>query len=666
LSKLLFSGAFGATFIKRWQRHFVDPDLKILYTCNQEYVDPFVTLLLYYLLLVTYYSPSMSKKIIKSSGSKKSTANNIIKITGARVHNLKNISLEIPKEKLVVITGISGLGKSSLAFDTLYAEGQRRYVESLSSYARQFIGTMDKPDVDEISGLSPAIAIDQRTVSHNPRSTVGTITEIYDYLRLLFARAGTPHCPNCGKVIVKQTKEQILERIESLGEGKEIIFLAPVVKEKKGDHRKIMEEIQKAGFARVRLDGKFYPAREAAEIYLDHTQKHTLEIVIGQLKILNRKKATNEEQKKFREFLDTALDLGNGFLTIKELTANKEQEFSEHFSCPVCNLNLPEIEPRLFSFNSPFGACANCAGLGLVSEVDPELVIPNKKLTLAEGAIRPWVKLLPNGSQNALAKLEVAAKHRGFSLNTPVMNLTKEQLKVVFFGDATSGFEGVVTDLTRRYQETDSGYIKGEIEKYMRTFKCSVCAGARLKKEALAVTVSGVNIAAVVNLDLAAAEKFFQNLDKKLTAREKEIARQVLKEINRRLNFLTHVGLEYLSLDRAASTLSGGELQRIRLATQMGSSLSGVLFVLDEPSIGLHQRDNQKLIATLQSLKKLGNSIVVVEHDEETMRAADFLVDVGPGAGKVTSCPSSLPGRRGRGLGPPSPSGSPAPWSSAW
>ncbi|MDD5290402.1 MAG: excinuclease ABC subunit UvrA [Patescibacteria group bacterium] len=574
----------------------------------------------------------MPKKTTKSSKKSKTNGVDKIKIVGARVNNLKNISLQIPKNKLVVVTGISGSGKSSLAFDTLYAEGQRRYVESLSSYARQFIGTMDKPDVDEISGLSPAIAIDQRTVSHNPRSTVGTITEIYDYLRLLFARAGTPHCPNCGKIIIKQTKEQILERLEKLGEGKEIIFLAPVIKEKKGDHRKILEEILEAGFARVRLDGKLHFTKDAVEFYLEPTQKHTVEIVVGQTKILNYKKAGAEELKKVRELLDTALDLGDGFLSVKELVGNKEQEFSEHFSCPICNINLPEIEPRLFSFNSPYGACANCAGLGTVAEVDPELVIPNKKLTIAEGAIRPWVKLMPGGGQNALSKLNAAANRHGFSINTPASNLTKDQLKIVFYGDGD--FEGVVNDLMRRYRETESGYIKSEVEKYMRTFKCSECGGARLKKEALAVSLAGVNIASVVNLNLAAAEKFFQTLDKKLSAREKEIARQILKEINRRLGFLTNVGLDYLSLDRPASTLSGGELQRIRLATQMGSSLSGVLFVLDEPSIGLHQRDNQKLILALQELKKLGNSIVVVEHDEETMRAADFLVDVGPGAGK--------------------------------
>jgi excinuclease ABC subunit A len=573
-----------------------------------------------------------NKKTAKQKKSLTDDSKNKIRIVGARVHNLKNISLELPKEKLIVITGISGSGKSSLAFDTLYAEGQRRYVESLSSYARQFIGQMDKPDVDEISGLSPAIAIDQRAVSHNPRSTVGTITEIYDYLRLLFARAGTPHCPNCGKEIKKQTKEQIFEKIENLGSGKQILFLAPAVKDKKGDHKRILEEAAKAGFMKVRVDGKFYASKEASEIYLEHNEKHTIEIIVGEIKISNSKNLNDIERKKLREFMETALDLGDGFMVVIEAENNREYEFSETFSCPVCKINLPEIEPRLFSFNSPFGACENCGGIGTISEVDPELVIPNKKLTLAEGAIRPWIKLMSNGAQSALSKLDIVARKNGFSINIPVSELSKEHLKIVFYGK--DDFEGVVNDLTRRYKETDSGYIKGEIEKYMRTFVCSKCNGARLKKEALAVTIAGENIFYFVNLDMLSAEKIFQNLEKKLDKKEKEIARQVLKEINRRLKFLTEVGLEYLSLDRSASSLSGGELQRIRLATQMGSSLSGVLFVLDEPSIGLHQKDNQKLILALQELKKLGNTVIVVEHDEETMRSADYLVDIGPGAGR--------------------------------
>jgi excinuclease ABC subunit A len=567
--------------------------------------------------------------------TKNKSAGDQIKIVGARVNNLKNISLQIPKNKLVVVTGISGSGKSSLAFDTLYAEGQRRYVESLSSYARQFIGLMDKPDVDEISGLAPAIAIDQRTAANNPRSTVGTLTEIYDLLRLLFARIGTPHCPNCGRVIGKQTKEQIMEKILTLPAGNEIMILAPIIKEKKGDHEKIISEIQKNGFFKIRCDGQLMTVKDALETHFDRTEKHTIEIVLAEIRVPQKKKhEKNDEEIRLRQIMENALDLGDGFATVKDQKSDKEYNFSQHFSCPICEINLPEIEPRLFSFNSPYGACAACAGLGVRLEIDPELIVPNKKLTLAQGAVRPWIKLAPSSNQTVLARLEAIGKKYNFSIHTPMNELSKNTLEIIMKGAPASGWEGVLADLMRRYQETDSEYVKNEIEKYMRENCCTACQGARLKKEALGVAVLNKNIAELVNWDLKKTQLFCLEMEKKLPAREKEIARQVLKEILRRLNFIVEVGLDYLTLDRAATTLSGGEVQRIRLATQMGSALSGVLFVLDEPSIGLHQRDNQKLIKTLQGLRDLNNTVIVVEHDEETMRSADYLVDVGPGAGR--------------------------------
>jgi len=607
----------------------------------------------------------VAQKTSTKTANKKTTPiksqNEKIIIRGARVHNLKNISLDIPRDKMVVITGISGSGKSSLAFDTIYAEGQRRYVESLSSYARQFLGLMDKPDVDQIDGLSPAISIDQKSVSHNPRSTVGTVTEIYDYLRLLFARAGHPHCPECGREISKQSKEQILNRIFEIGVGKKIMLVAPVIKDKKGEHKKVLEEISKAGFARVKFDGEIYPVEEAVEMTIDKQKKHTIEVIVDRIEV--PKKPINIDTKKLSEekdttpltrlwqSLETALDLGDGIISVVETDKNKEYIFSQHFSCPHCDLDLPEIEPRIFSFNSPHGACEECSGLGIKQEIDPDLVIPNKNLTLAQGAIRPWMRTGSNSSTWLMRQLEAAAEDAGFSMNTPVKDLTKKQLEIVLYGtggkkinidwnsESFSGnystvFEGVINNLTRRYRETDSNYIKSEIEKYMRVFNCPVCKGERLKPEVLAVTVAEKNIAWITKQDIASAKYFFANIEIKLSEREKKIAKQIIKEINARLDFLLNVGLNYLTLDRAAQTLSGGEAQRIRLATQIGSSLSGVLYVLDEPSIGLHQRDNQKLIATLKNLRDLGNTVIVVEHDEETMMSADQIIDIGPGAGK--------------------------------
>ncbi len=569
------------------------------------------------------------------------TQNKKIIIRGARVHNLKNVSLEIPRDQLVVITGISGSGKSSLAFDTIYAEGQRRYVESLSAYARQFLGLMDKPDVDQIDGLSPAISIDQRTASHNPRSTVGTVTEIYDYLRLLFARIGHPHCPVCGQEIAKQSKEQIVTRILTLKNIDQLWLLAPVVKDKKGEHKKIIEEIGKSGFARVRLDGAVYTVEEALDMELDKQKKHTLEVLVDRLDldtIKDFKKQNTGDKSRLWQSIETALDLGNGVLIVLDPNTNQEHLFSQNFSCPKCDIDLKEIEPRLFSFNSPHGACPDCTGLGIKQEIDPDLVIPNKKLTLAQGAIRPWTRTNGITSNWMFGQLEETAKKNGFSVHTPIKELEKKYLSMVLYGVKNSygefDYEGVINNLMRRYKETDSTYIRTEIEKYMRVFTCPTCLGQRLKPEALAVTVVKKNIHQIVSLNIAATKNFFQDLDKKLSLREKEIAKQILKEINARLTFLLNVGLEYLTLDRAAQTLSGGEAQRIRLATQIGSALSGVLYVLDEPSIGLHQRDNQKLITTLKQLRELGNTVIVIEHDEETILAADWVIDVGPGAGK--------------------------------
>jgi len=560
-------------------------------------------------------------------------------VRGAREHNLKNINVEIPRDRLVVITGLSGSGKSSLAFDTVYAEGQRRYVESLSSYARQFLGLMEKPDVDNIEGLSPAISIDQKSGTRNPRSTVGTVTEIYDYLRLLFARIGQPHCPSCGRPVSRQTIQQIAEQIMALPKGTKIIILAPLIKERKGEHRYIFEEIKKAGFIRARIDGQIYNIGE--KINLDKNKKHTIEVVVDRTII--------EESEKARiiESLEIAAKLGEGIIIINLPQEKRDILFSEHFACVECGISLPELAPRNFSFNSPAGACPACTGLGTKLEIDPDLVIPNKKLTIAEGAIRPWSRI-PSKTSWQERVLEAVAEEYGFSLHTPVEKLSPEDLEIILYGTGdqlytiptgydgigayTTTYEGVIPNLERRYQETKSDYIRREIEKYMVVKICPVCQGNRLKKEALSVTIGGQNIIEVTQKSIDKILEFFENL--KLSEKEKAIAHQILKEIKQRLRFLLDVGLSYLTLDRAASTLSGGESQRIRLATQIGSSLMGVIYILDEPSVGLHQRDEAQLINTLKKLRDLGNTIIVVEHDEDTIRSADHVIDIGPGAGE--------------------------------
>ncbi len=556
-------------------------------------------------------------------------------VRGARAHNLKNISVEIPRGKLVVFTGLSGSGKSSLAFDTIYAEGQRRYVESLSAYARQFLGQMDKPDVDYIEGLSPAISIDQKTTSHNPRSTVGTVTEIYDYLRLLFARVGRPHCPRCGLAIARQTVEQMVDQLMALPEGTRLMILAPVVRGKKGEHQKLFEDIQRNGFSRVRVDGELYET--GRPIRLDKNKKHTIEIVVD--RVFMRPGIA----RRLSDSLETALRHAGG-VAVASLEEGREILFNENFACVECGVSLPEIEPRLFSFNSPYGACPACTGLGVKKEIDPDLLIPDKHKSLAEGAIESW----PGGAA-ARAYFEGLAERYGFRLDTPVNELTPEQLDKILYGTGAEAirvvyrdtygrrrayqttFEGVVHNLMRRYSETGSDYMREEFEKYMSVRPCPECGGARLRKEALAVKVGGLSIAEVTRLSIAEALAFFRSLA--LTERERLIARQILKEINERLGFLVNVGLDYLTLDRPAGTLSGGEAQRIRLATQIGSGLTGVLYILDEPSIGLHQRDNKRLLDTLLRLRDLGNTVIVVEHDEETIRTADHIIDIGPGAG---------------------------------
>lgn len=558
-----------------------------------------------------------------------------IVVRGARAHNLKNINVEIPRDKLVVITGLSGSGKSSLAFDTIYAEGQRRYVESLSAYARQFLGQMNKPDVDYIEGLSPAISIDQKTTSHNPRSTVGTVTEIYDYLRLLFARAGRVHCPKCGKPIARQTVQQIVDQLLDLPEGTRLQLLAPVVQGKKGEHVKLLEEIRREGFVRVRVDGEMLDVNE--EIKLDKKKKHTLEIVVDRVII------RPGSSKRLADSLETALKHGGG-VAVAAVVDGEEIVFSENFACVDCGVSISEIAPRLFSFNSPFGACTECTGLGFKMELDPELVVPDMNLTVREGALEPWMK-----SFNGMRYLEAVAEHYGFDLDTPVSDLDSAHLDKLLYGTGREiikiiltdsfgnqrnyrvPFEGVINNLSRRYRETNSDYMREEIEEYMTTRSCPACGGARLKPEALAVKVGDLSINKITSMSVLDAHRFLQELE--LSEREQMIARQVLKEIDARLGFLLNVGLDYLTLDRAAGTLSGGEAQRIRLATQIGSGLMGVLYILDEPSIGLHQRDNRRLLETLERLRNLGNTLIVVEHDEETICLADHIIDIGPGAG---------------------------------
>lgn len=566
-------------------------------------------------------------------------------IKGAREHNLKNIDVEIPRDKLVVITGISGSGKSTLAFDTIYAEGQRRYVESLSAYARQFLGQMDKPDVDYIEGLSPAISIDQKTTSKNPRSTVGTVTEIYDYLRLLFARIGKPHCPNCGKEVSRQTVDQMVDTIMKLPERTRIQILAPVVRGRKGEFVKLFESIKKNGFMRVRVDGELIEIGD--EIKLEKNKKHHIEIIVDRIII------RPGVESRLADSIETALAQAEG-LVIVDVIGEQELLFSQNLSCPDCNISLEELSPRMFSFNSPYGACPTCSGLGINMEVDPDLVIPDWEKSVAEGAVAPW-SATPGGYYFQM--LSAVMNHYGYSVDTPIKDLPDEIVDVLLYGSKediefnyvskfskrtrrhTGKFEGVINNLRRRYEEAPE-FARDEIEKYMSTKPCPTCKGARLKPEVLAVTVGDKSIAQVTALSIREALKFFNELS--LNELEKMIAHQVLKEIKNRLQFLVDVGLDYLTLDRAAGTLSGGESQRIRLATQIGSRLVGVLYILDEPSIGLHQRDNDKLLKTLKDLRDLGNTVLVVEHDEDTMRAADYIIDIGPGAGehggKIVAC----------------------------
>jgi len=580
---------------------------------------------------------------------------NYISIKGAKVNNLKNIDVDIPRNKLVVITGLSGSGKSSLAFDTIYAEGQRRYVESLSSYARQFLEVKEKPDVDKITGLSPAIAIDQRYSAQNPRSTVGTITEIYDLLRLLFSRIGRPHCPSCGLEVSRQTVDEIVDKIWKIEHKVNVTILAPVIRDLKGTHKKVIEEVRKANYYQVRFDGITYNIEELDRLLIDKQKKHTLEVIVDRI-LLDGDKETKEQ---LRDAVKLASDLGNGLVVALRSDKNEDILFSQYYTCPKCDIDLPEIELRSFSFNSPYGACPDCSGLGNRQEVEPELVISNERLTLAQGAIKPWTKIFSN--QVAIWQLLAAAakKHR-FSIDVPVEKLSKKALKTVLFGTGdevytvgskTLTYEGVIPGLEKKYKETDSEYIHKEIEKYMRMRLCLSCNGQRLKKESLAVTVAGLSIIKYTEAPVSRLKEIVAELvkavkpEKKLSPKEfvylKEsiseidfkIASAIIKEVQNRVGFLEDVGLGYLSLDRTVTTLSGGEAQRIRLATQLGSALSEVIYVLDEPSIGLHPSDNACLIKTLQELRDKGNSVIVVEHDEAMMKAADYIIDIGPGAG---------------------------------
>ena len=573
-----------------------------------------------------------------------------IVIKGAREHNLKNVDLVLPRNRLIVVTGLSGSGKSSLAFDTIYAEGQRRYVESLSSYARQFLGQMEKPDVDYIEGLSPAISIDQKSTSRNPRSTVGTVTEIYDYLRLLYARVGTPHCYRCGREISTQSSDQIVDSIAELPEGTRIVLLAPLVRGRKGEYTKLFEEIAKEGFTRVRVDGETKELRD--KIVLDKKRKHTIEVIVDRLVM------KPEIRKRLADSVETTLRLSSGIVTVLAGPSTgsgqaRELTFSEAFACVYCGLSFEELAPRLFSFNSPYGACPACSGLGEKIEIDPWKVIPDRSKSIADGAIVPWSRNLGSGrypSMNPyyMQQLERVLRRYRARTTTPVEQLSGELVEAILYGtdreqtfeytsragktwEYRASFEGVVNNLQRRYGDTSSEYVKEEIEKFMSASTCPACNGARLKPEALAVTVGGANIDDLTRMSIEQLELFFRSLT--LTPRQEQIAHQIVKEIRARLGFLTNVGLNYLTLARSATTLAGGESQRIRLATQIGSALVGVLYILDEPSIGLHQRDNDRLLATLRTLRDLGNTLIVIEHDEDTMRTADVVVDIGPGAG---------------------------------
>ncbi|WP_419959533.1 excinuclease ABC subunit UvrA [Psychrobacillus sp. BM2] len=563
--------------------------------------------------------------------------NQEIVIQGARAHNLKNVSLKIPRDKLVVMTGLSGSGKSSLAFDTIYAEGQRRYVESLSAYARQFLGQMEKPDVDVIEGLSPAISIDQKTTSKNPRSTVATVTEIYDYMRLLYARVGKPICPNHGIEISSQTIEQMVDRLSEYPEKTKMQVLAPIVSGRKGTHVKLLEEMKKEGFVRVRIDGELIDLDD--DINLDKNKKHNIEVVIDRI-IMKEGVAA-----RLSDSLESALRLADGRVLI-DVMEHEEVLFSEHHACPICGFSIGELEPRMFSFNSPFGACTDCDGLGTKLEVDPDLVVPDKSVTLADGAIVAWQ---PTSSQYYPKLLEAVCKHYKIKMNVPVEKLPIDQWNKIMYGsgndklrfryenefgqvrDSLISFEGVLANIERRFKDTSSDYIREQMEKYMEQHDCPTCNGYRLKKETLAVKINSLHIGEITKYSIEEANKFFNELT--LSEKDMQIARLVLREINERLGFLENVGLDYLTLNRASGTLSGGEAQRIRLATQIGSRLTGVLYILDEPSIGLHQRDNDRLIETLKNMRDIGNTLIVVEHDEDTMMAADYLIDVGPGAG---------------------------------
>ena len=587
-----------------------------------------------------------------------------IKIRGANEHNLKNINLDIPRNELVVLTGLSGSGKSSLAFDTIYAEGQRRYMESLSSYARQFLGQMEKPDVESIEGLSPAISIDQKSTNRNPRSTVGTVTEIYDYMRLLYARIGIPHCPKCGKEIKKQTIDQMVDQIMELPERSKIQLLAPVVRGRKGEHVKVLDQAKKSGFVRVRIDGNQYELSE--EIHLDKNIKHNIEIVVDRLIV------RSGIEKRLTDSIETAMSLGNGLMMV-DVTDGEMLNFSQNFACPDCGISIDEVEPRSFSFNNPFGACPDCFGLGYKMEFDEDLMIPDKSLSINEGAITVlgWQSCTDKGSFSR-AILDALAKEYHFSLDTPFEQYPQEiqdvlirgtggkEVKVYYKGQRGEGiydvaFEGLIRNVERRYRETFSEASKAEYETFMRITPCSLCKGKRLKQSSLAVTVGGLNIFDATNMSIVDFRAFLDGLS--LSEMQQAIGAQILKEIRARVSFLINVGLDYLSLSRATGTLSGGEAQRIRLATQIGSGLVGVAYILDEPSIGLHQRDNDKLLQTLFHLRDLGNSVIVVEHDEDTMRAADFIVDIGPGAGEhggnvvaagtaeeIMQCPESITG----------------------
>jgi len=566
-----------------------------------------------------------------------------IKIRRARVHNLKNISLDIPRNNLIVITGVSGSGKSSLALDTLYAEGQRRYVESLSAYARQFLGIMEKPDADKIEGISPAIAIDQKGISKNPRSTVGTITEIYDYLRLLFSRIGIPYCPKCGRKIQRQTIDQIVDQVLKL--RGQVLILGPVIRQKKGEHRGVIEEIDRMGFLNLRIDGRYYPIEEAKELILDKNKKHSIAVIVDKLKILRLEepryqKSQKEQRARLSDSIETALKIGKGIVIVTPKSTLKNRQsrdiiFSERFSCAQCGISLPEIEPRLFSFNSPFGACSFCSGLGEKLEVDPELVVPNKNLSLDEGAILPWARASHKVGRQSYFwwKIQTLSSDYNFSLDIPFKHLSREIQRIILYGEGA--FEGVIPFLERKWRESESDATREEIEQYMRIKICPICRGKRLKSEVLSIKILSKSIDDVVKMNIIQARDFFENLRKsKLEESQKEVGLPIIKEIINRLQFLIDVGLDYLTLERKGGSLAGGEAQRIRLATQIGSKLVGVTYILDEPSIGLHPRDQGRLIESLKKLKTLGNTVIVVEHDAQTILAADWVIDIGPGAGK--------------------------------